>query len=107
MRFFWNKKKVKKLISKKPQALDTYAFTFQQELNKKIEECLQESVNLVTPPIKGKITQGKLKHRGLKIVINYVTMGDTDVHSVNFYLEQRGKQVGLRYDVRWKVSIGK
>lgn len=53
--------------------------------------------NMVKPPIKGEITAGKIKHRGLEVKL-------FDNGRV-FYMEQRGVKVSPVFDVKtWKVD---
>jgi len=60
------------------------------EIFKQIEKCAVENS---VPPIKGKITIGKLRWRGLKLVTK---MGE-DHSSCTYHLEQRGKKISPSY----------
>ncbi len=61
-----------------------------EEREKKIEEILR---TIVQPPIKGDITKGKMKWRG--ITIAYQTIGLESY----MWIQQRGKQIGPKFSL--------
>jgi len=56
----------------------------------KIENHLKEQLKNCVPPIKGEVTKGKLKHRG-------IVMCSQEIHASSkkeYYLMQRGVKIG-------------
>jgi hypothetical protein len=71
--------------------------------HKKLEEWLENLLrNEVSPPIKGKITKGKLNYRGLKIV----EIEKTGEYMVRQYiLHQRGVQIGMGLELNIEKGL--
>lgn len=65
------------------------------EIDLMIEDTLR---NNVSPPIKGEITKGKIKWRGLKLVQH------NDYPRIEIWVEQRGKKVSRPLIVEFKVT---
>jgi hypothetical protein len=62
-------------------------------LNKTLETIVRE---YSVPPIKGEITKGKLRWRGLRLCSSPMILGNT-----RYWIEQRGKQIG--YQIIFKL----
>jgi hypothetical protein len=60
-------------------------YKINDQRNKIIEDSLR---NFAVPPVKGKITKGKIKWRGIKLIID----GDNCTF-YSMHLEQRGEQI--------------
>lgn len=65
----------------------------------KEDEFIKNQLKLAKPQIKGEITKGKLKWRGIKLIeIN-------DFNGTTKWIEQRGKQIGERLQYTYKIKI--
>lgn len=59
---------------------------YERQENEVFETCLRV---VAEPPIKGKITKGKIQWRGIKLVIQKGSILESDIK----WLEQRGKPI--------------
>ena len=60
-------------------------------LNSRYHDILEDTIRkYAQPPIKGEITAGKLKWRGIKLV----TKGRAEYEKMERWVEQRGKRIG-------------
>ena len=68
----------------------------QTQIIKEMMEGLNKTLETIVrvysvPPIKGEITEGKLKWRGLRLCSSPMTLADN-----MYWIEQRGKQIGYK-----------
>ena len=93
-------KRRKKIIMENLSNLqDTIIKDLISTIQKKEEEIFMEGLRLFAePPIKGEITKGKIKWRGIRIVRQYVGL---DSYS---WLEQRGKQISHKFHVSATIN---
>lgn len=75
----------KNVCTKKPQTVQDH---ISEKVEKHIEQILRTKAN---PPIRGKITKGKVKWRGIKF---YQGREGLKIHR---WVEQRGKQIGKTF----------
>jgi hypothetical protein len=81
------------------------------ELNKKgnllKDQWLQEQLSLVEPPIKGEITKGKLKWRGIELCSKQGLSStiQNPLMNTTYWLEQKGKKIGVEYVEQFELSI--
>jgi len=67
-----------------------------------INEVLEKSLrNNATPLIKGKLTKGKLKWRGIKLITN----GTAEFGNIERWIEQRGKRISPVIIIEMKPII--
>ena len=74
----------------KPGDIDIMLERHIQTLQKKIDEHLIKQLEFAEPKIKGEITKGKLRWRGIRLV-------NQEIHGTfkkEYYLTQRGKKIG-------------
>lgn len=67
--------------------VDTIVTEIQTELNNQLEAWTRIGA---IPPIKGEITKGKLKWRGIKIISQKMWSGD---FYLTYWVEQKGKRI--------------
>ena len=68
--------------------------------DKLLDMVIRNSIKSVDPPIKGKITPGKLKWRGLRLCSQ-----DRGHDGIYYWIEQRGKVVGEKLLVSVSVNF--
>lgn len=74
--------------------LDNITSRLMSNIIQKEDEFIKNQLKLVVPKIKGEITKGKLKWRGIKLIeIN-------DINGNTKWIEQRGKQIGERLEYK-------
>ena len=74
--------------------LDNITSRLMSNIIQKEGEFIKNQLKLVVPKIKGEITKGKLKWRGIKLIeIN-------DINGTTKWIEQRGKQIGERLEYK-------
>ena len=74
--------------------LDNITSRLMSNIIQKEDEFIKNQLKLVVPKIKGEITKGKLKWRGIKLIeIN-------DINGTTKWIEQRGKQIGERLEYK-------
>lgn len=62
------------------------------EMTKRHDDAMREIVmTYAEPPIKGEITKGKLRWRGLRMFTQ------NEIHKTTTWIEQRGKQIGPKH----------
>lgn len=57
--------------------------------NIEIDNFLRKQLKYAKPPIRGEVTQGKLKWRGIRLITQR-----EDFNTVRYWLEQRGERIG-------------
>ena len=72
---------------------------FINKLIQKEDEFLMNQLKFASPQIKGEITKGKLRWRGIKLI------EITDINGTTKWVEQRGKQIGERLQYNYQINI--
>jgi hypothetical protein len=71
------------------------------EHRKKQDQLLQDALmKNAIPPIKGELTKGKVKWRGLKLIVK-----NMDHHTIERWIEQRGKIISPIIKEEFKISF--
>lgn len=79
--------------------LDIITSKIMSNIIQKEDEFIKNQLKLVNPQIKGEITKGKLRWRGIKLIeIN-------DINGTTKWIEQRGKQIGERLQYNYQINI--
>ena len=69
-----------------------------KEYSQKANDIFEKAVrNNATPPIRGEITKGKLRNRGIKLIIHPTDIG------CQKWLEQRGKIISPRLNFNFNI----
>lgn len=79
--------------------LDTITNRLMSNIIQKEDEFIKNQLKLVNPQIKGEITKGKLRWRGIKLIET------NDINATTKWIEQRGKQIGERLQYNYQINI--
>jgi hypothetical protein len=88
------------LIKEIQNTQESIVVNVSKQMTDLMDQKLRETLKDVVPPIKGEITKGKLRWRGLRLIQKDEPNGRA------FWIEQRGKLIGERHLILypWKTQ---